>query len=262
MHHNKNNNIRKDHDLDCKRLLVLHYSFIAQYTMVEPGKKNYSNSWLVLMVNVMIVWMMCWTMSPSSDRHRKWVKYFLKKIRRLKAEKIVWRTTGRITKFGWCLSTVLIAGSLNHSIRNGKIEIIILTYSTKQEYLTNLRLTSLSRDFFGWMGRLGPGPMMLKSSLKLGLLAKFVDIGKNGIGDKGYNGERYRYVISTSVFHAFQLAVFNIISKKFLRIWSLPLDISFMREVRNMVIVAINIEGFLIIRCSIVQLQNLFSEKA
>jgi hypothetical protein len=40
MHHNKNNNIRKDHDLDCKRLLVLHYSFIAQYTMVEPGKKK------------------------------------------------------------------------------------------------------------------------------------------------------------------------------------------------------------------------------
>jgi hypothetical protein len=152
------------------------------------------------MVNVMIVWMMCWTVSPSSDRHRKWVKYFLKKIRRLEAEKIVWPDDWADYEI-WVLSvdgTLCWIAEPQHPKWQDRNYYSRIFNKAGISYELAIDIAK-SRRF--WMnGPFRAGTNDAKIFSKHGLLAKFVDIGKKGIGDKGYNGERYRHVISTSVF--------------------------------------------------------------
>jgi hypothetical protein len=128
------------------------------------------------------------------------VKYFLKKIRRLKAEKIVWPDDWADYEI-WVVSvdgTHCWIAEPQHPKWQDRNYYSHIFNKAGISYELAIDIAK-SRRF--WMnGPLRAGTNDAKIFSKHGLLAKLEDIGKKGIGDKGYNGERYRHVMSTSVF--------------------------------------------------------------
>lgn len=128
---------------------------------------------------------------------RKWVKFFLKKIRRLKTEKIVFPED-------WGDDIWIMSVDGTHCWIN---EPIHPDWSQDRKFYShkynkagiNYELgVSLSSSHLIWMnGPFRAGASDARVFRKRGLMEKLQALGKKTIGDRGYQGKKYEHVMST-----------------------------------------------------------------
>jgi hypothetical protein len=127
-----------------------------------------------------------------------WIKYFQKKIRRLKAEKIVWPDDWEEDEI-WVVSVdgthCWIAEPKHPEWSQDKK---FYSHKYNKAGISYELAIDLARDRLVWMnGPFRAGKNDVKIFRHHGLMEKLLATNKKAIGDKGYSGARYRGVVST-----------------------------------------------------------------
>lgn len=163
-----------------RKAIPMHFLMMLHHLKVYPTELQAEGQW-----------------SLTRKTYRKWVKFFLKKLRRLKAEKIVWPDDWAedevwvVTVDGthcWINEPKHPEFSQDRKFYSHKFNKAGILYELASDIATS-RLV--------WMnGPFRAGTNDVKIFRKHGLMVKLASIGKKAIGDKGYSGKEYKHVMS------------------------------------------------------------------